>query len=129
MFEYLFAKRFPKTAAGIVLTACTGIFLFFPACILSGNTVCWDYDVTDSAHRNVLLISSAIILPLCAWVWINIFKHPKLERVPRTSKLLAALIVVLTVIIGLLILASYTSPYWGPLVGHPNVITNKTIYH
>ena len=115
-----------KWIAYYVLTLVTGIFIFFPTCILLGNRVCWDYDVTDSGHKTVLLVASTIFLLLCGWVWYKIIKDPKLKT--SSSKPVATFIIALTVIIGLIILIFVTSSYWGQFFGH-GVSTTTTYYH
>jgi hypothetical protein len=126
---YIF-RRHPgiiKWIAYYVLTLVTGIFVFLPSCILLGNKVCWDYDVTDSDHKIVLLVASTILLLLCGWVWYKVIKDSKLET--SSGKPVAALIIILTVIVGLIILIFATSTYWGPLLGHPTTWTTTTVYH
>lgn len=125
--DYYLASRYPRTTALAVLTIVSVIFVYFPACIFSGASICWDYDVTNIGHRNVLLIVSVIILPLCAWAWFKVIKDPKFQT--SAGKPVAALIVVLTIIVALFIIAMLTSSYWGPVFGHPNVWTTTTVYH
>ena len=116
--QYILRRHpgFFKWIGYYVLTLVTGIFIFFPSCIFLGNQICWDYDVTDYDHRVVLLISSAIILALCSWIWYKIIKDPKLET--SSGKPVATLIIVLAVVVGLILLVFGTSSYWAPLVGH-----------
>ena len=94
---------------------------------LLGSKVCWDYDVTDSDLKTVLLVASTILLLLCGWVWYKIIKDPKLST--SSGKPVAAIIITLTIIVGLIILIFATSPYWGPLFGHPTTRTTTTVYH
>lgn len=116
-----FLKRHPgiiKSIGYSVLTLVTGIFLFFPACIFLGNEVCWDYDV--ATHKTVLLTASAILLLLCAWVWIEIFKYPKIDddsRVLGTSRVVGIIVATVAILIALIVVILGTSSYWAPLVG------------
>jgi uncharacterized membrane protein HdeD (DUF308 family) len=117
LISYYISRRYPgfiKWVGYYVLTLVSGIFIFFPTCILLGNKVCWDVDVYT--QKTGLLVFSVIILLLCAWVWYKIIEDPKMET--SSGKPVAALIIVLTVIIGLVILILGTSPYWAPFVGH-----------
>jgi dipeptide/tripeptide permease len=114
--HYVF-RRYPgfvKWVGYYVLALVTGIFVFFPTCILLGNKFCWDVEV--STQKTGLLVASTIILLLCAWVWYKIIEDPKMKT--SSGKPVATLIIVLTVIVGLLILYFVTSPYWASLVGH-----------
>ncbi len=116
LFNYIL-RRHPGIIQYVgyyILTVCTGIFTFFPICIFLGNEVCWDFDV--AIHKTVLLVSSMIILLLCAWVWYKIIKDPRMEI--SSGKPVATLIIILAFIISLIILIFGTSPYWAPLVGH-----------
>ncbi len=126
---YIFHRhpRIIKWIGYYVLTLVTGIFVFFPTCIMLGSKVCWDYDVTDSDLKTVLLVASTILLLLCGWVWYKIIKDPKLST--SSGKPVAAIIITLTIIVGLIILIFATSPYWGPLFGHPTTRTTTTVYH
>lgn len=117
LFFFYISNKFPnilKFLGYYLLTVVTGIFLFFPTCILLGNKICWDVDV--STQKTGLIVSSVIILLLCIWVWYKIIKDPKMEN--SSGKSVATLIVVLTVIVGLIIVSAITSPYWAFLVGH-----------
>lgn len=120
VFQY-FLKRHPgiiKSIGYYVLTVCTGIFIFFPTCIFLGNEVCWDFDV--ATHKTVLLTASAILLLLCAWVWIEIFKYPKIDddsRVPGTSRIVVIIVVTVAILAALTFIILGTSSYWAPLVG------------
>lgn len=118
--EYLvvpnLAKSVIKTITLSVLIIVTGIFIFFPACIFSGATICWDYDVTDYDHRIVLLISSAIILFLCTWAWIKVLRDPKNQS--SSHKSVSVLVITSLVISGLVVMILGTSSYWGVYFGH-----------
>jgi|GEM_PF-3887387 len=121
VFQYV-VKRHPgkvKSIAYYVLTVCTVIFLFFPICIFLGNEVCWDFDV--ATHKTVLLTASVLILLFCAWVWIEIFKYPKIDnnsRVPDTSKIVSTIIVAVAILVALIVAILGSSSYWAPLVGY-----------
>lgn len=98
-----------------LLTIVTVIFIFFPSCILLGNRICLDVDVSYNDIKIILLASSAIILSLCFWVWYKIIIDPKLNT--SSGKPIAVIIVILSIIIGLYILTIITSPYWARFVG------------
>lgn len=97
-----------------LLTIVTVIFIFFPSCILLGNRICLDVDVSYDDIKIILLVSSAIILSLCFWVWYKIIIDPRLNT--SSGKPIAVIIVILSIIIGLYILTIITSPYWARFV-------------
>ncbi len=121
LISYFIFRRYPgliKWIGYYVLTLVTCIFIFFPACIFLGNEVCWDFDV--ATHKTVLLIASTILLLLCAWVWIEIFKYTKIDndsRVPSTSKIVGIIVATVAILIALVVVILGTSSYWAPLVG------------
>jgi hypothetical protein len=79
-----------------LLTIVTVIFIFFPSCILLGNRICLDVDVSYNDIKIILLASSAIILSLCFWVWYKIIIDPKLNT--SSGKPIAVIIVILSII-------------------------------
>ena len=120
VFHYILKRHpgFIKAIGYYVLTLCTGIFIYFPSCIFLGNEVCWDFDV--ATHKTVLLTASIILLSLCIWTWIEIFKYPTIDdesRVPGTSRMVVTIVVTLAILIALAVVVLATSTYWAPLVG------------
>lgn len=122
LISYYIFRKYPgllKWLGYYVLALSTCVFVFFPSCILLGNQTCWNFDV--ATHKIVLLTSSTIILLLCAWVWYEIFKYPKIDdesRVSSVSKVVAGIIITVTIFVLLVIIIFGTSRYWAPLVGH-----------
>ncbi len=121
LISYYILRKYPgfiKWIGYYVLTLVTFIFIFFPTCIFLGNEVCWDFDV--ATHKTVLLTASAILLLLCTWVWIEIFKYPKIDddsRVPGTSRMVVNIVVTVAILVALTVIILGTSSYWAPLVG------------
>jgi hypothetical protein len=121
LISYYIFRKFPGLVKWIgyyVLTLVTCIFIFFPTCIFLGNEVCWDFDV--ATHKTVLLIASAILLLLCTWTWIEIFKYPKINDdsgVPGTSRVVGIIVATVAILIALIVVILGTSSYWAPLVG------------
>jgi len=121
LISYYIFHRFPgllKSIGYYVLTLVTCIFIFLPTCIFLGNEVCWDLDV--ATHKTVLLTASMILLLLCTWTWIEIFKYPKINhdsRVPGTSRIVGIIVATVVILIALIVVILGTSSYWAPLVG------------
>lgn len=121
LVSYYIFRRYPgfiKWIGYYVLTLVTCIFIFFPVCIFLGNEVCWDFDV--ATHKTVLLTASTIFLFLCAWIWIEIFKYPRINndsRVPGTSKIVGIIVAAVAILAALVVVILGTSSYWAPLVG------------